>query len=49
MGLLFQFTKDLDPKVAFPISAGVAAVFGVIATLMITEPKRKEVRDLDAP
>ena len=46
MGVLFQFTKNMEPNRAFQVAGAAVFVFGLVVVSMIREPviKRKRYR-----
>lgn len=43
LGVLFQFTKDLDPLISWRIMGGVMLVFSILMACMISEPPERVV------
>jgi branched-subunit amino acid permease len=42
-GILFNFTKNLDPKLSFAITAVVVAILGVVILAIVKEPNLKHL------
>lgn len=42
-GILFNFTKSLEPKISFAIAAYCAALFGLIFLFIVKEPDMKKI------
>ena len=42
MLFVFQYTKDMDPKWSYPISASLLLILGILTPLMVKEPQDVE-------